>query len=111
MILFPTQPIAVEPGMFDWFKNSDNLNAAGSLLGGIGGLGQLWGGMKQLDLQKDMFNFQKNMASAEYANQARLTNERLATRYETRKASNPGRFNLALDDYMKKYGAQEKVGG
>lgn len=100
-----------EPGMFDWFKDKDNLAGTGAILGGIGGIGNLWTGMKQLDLQKDMFNFQKQFAQAEYSNQAKLTNERLATRYATRQAENPERFNLALGDYMKKYGAQEKVGG
>lgn len=98
-------------GMFDWFKDKDNLAGAGAILGGIQGIGNLWTGMKQLDLQKDQFNFQKNFAQAEYGNQARLTNERLATRYATLQAEHPERFNLALGDYMKKYGAQEKVGG
>ena len=98
-------------GMFDWFKDKDNLAGTGAILGGIQGIGNLWTGMKQLDLQKDQFNFQKNFAQAEYGNQARLTNERLAARYTTRQAENPERFNLALGDYMKKYGAQEKVGG
>lgn len=97
--------------MFDWFGNSNNLAGTGAILGGVQGIGGLWTGLKQLDLQKDMFNFQKQFAQAEYSNQAKLTNERLATRYATRQAENPERFNLALGDYMKKYGAQEKVGG
>lgn len=98
-------------GMFDWFKDSNNLAGAGAVIGGIQGIGNLWSGFKQLGLQKDIFNTQKQFAEAEYGNQARLTNERLATRYATRQAENPERFNLALDEYMKKYGAKESVGG
>jgi hypothetical protein len=74
----------------------------------VSGLGNAWLGMKQYSLAKKMFKEQSAYAAADLANQAKTTNERLATRQERR--INEGTATGTVSDFMSKYGVQGKVG-
>lgn len=49
--------------MWEWLKNSDNLSALGSTLGGLGSIA---GGFMQYKAGKDALDFQKNMYTTQY---------------------------------------------
>lgn len=95
--------------MPELFGNGKGLNLALGGVNALSGLANVWNGMRQFDLQKDMFNFQKGAYNTDLANQSKLTNERLSTRQQTRNLDNPNTTPVA--DYMAKYGVSGKVGG
>lgn len=99
--------------MFSWL-NSDNLGLINSGVNALGGVFNAYQGMKGLDLAKDQFNFNKSAFLTNLANQANLTNERLATRQATRLRSQgvpEDQIQGQVDAYMQKYGAKSNLGG
>ena len=94
------------------FFSADNVNT------GLTSLAQLLGafsGMKQLDLAKDQFKFQKGAFQTNLANQANLTNSQLSDRQDMRNrdaalSGNTGAFQSTAD-YLNQFGAKSTVGG
>lgn len=58
----------------------------GSIIGGIGTLGNLWGSSRALGLARDQFNFQKEFANTNLANQIKSYNTALEDRARSRAA-------------------------
>ncbi len=80
----------------------------GSALGmtsqGISAVGELyniWQSRKNYKLAKDAFKFNKQLSTINLNNQAKLTNERLETRQNTRRADNPNAEDTS--SFMAKY--------
>lgn len=58
----------------------------GSIISGIGTLGNLWGSSRALGLARDQFNFQKDFANTNLTNQIKSYNTALEDRARTRAA-------------------------
>lgn len=56
-------------------------------LGGLNSLASLWGGFQAQKLAKEQFNFTKNMANTNLANQTQAYNTQLADRLNSRAAT------------------------
>ena len=69
-------------------------------LGLLKGFGDSYLGMKQLDLAKDQFDFQKDAFNANFGNAASLTNTQLADRQRARVSANPTAYQ-SVGDYLK----------
>lgn len=78
----------------------------GLALGGAQALGNLFMGMKQYGLAKDIFNENKAQFSQNYAAQRGLTNARLEDRQNARLAANGGTGYRSVGDYMATYGVK-----
>jgi hypothetical protein len=63
-----------------------NIGTGQLLLGGLGTLGNLWTAWNASDLAKKQFNFQKDLSTANYANQASAYNTHLEDRAYARYA-------------------------
>jgi len=88
-----------------WF-NRDNaglalgaLQGISALLGGFGGLQQNKMAKKQLNLARDQFNFQKDFANRNYANELSAFNTALEDRINAR-AAQEGRDQTYVNDYL-----------
>jgi len=97
---------------------SDTTNAQGvttqgwgnTALSGLSGLAQTWMGFDQLNQSEDQFNFQKDLAIANYNQQASLLNSQLEDRQRARlgsDASTGNSYYSSVSDYMSQYGASE----
>jgi hypothetical protein len=79
-------------------------NALGMTSQGISAVGELyniWQSRKNYKLAKDAFKFNKQLSTINLNNQAKLTNERLETRQNTRRADNPNAEDTS--SFMAKY--------
>lgn len=90
---------------WDW-ANRDNaglalgaLQGISALLGGFGGLQQNKMAKKQLNLARDQFNFQKDFANRNYANELSAFNTAMEDRINAR-AAQEGRGQEYVNDYM-----------
>lgn len=99
-------------GMNDLFKGfGGTRNADGSGTTGWGmpaisaaqGLMSSFLGMKNYGLAKDQFNFSKDMAQKNLANQTKMVNGQLEDRQRARVAANPTAYQ-SVDAYMKEKG-------
>lgn len=77
----------------------------GLALGTAQGLGSIYMGMKQSELQKDSLNFQKDAFNKNYAAQKSQINSQLEDRQRARIASNSGAYQ-SVGDYMNQYGVR-----
>lgn len=89
--------------------NRDNLGLAmgglqglGSILGAFGSMGQNKIMKKNLKLARDQFNFQKDLANKNYANELSAFNTAMEDRINTR-ASQEGRDQQYINDYLNKH--------
>ena len=84
-----------QPSSFSTFNN---------IAGGVGSLADAWLGFQNLGLARDSFQFNKNLAQTNLANQATLANQSLAAGFNQAQAQNEaGRMQYSsLDEYMKK---------
>ena len=92
-------------GGWDW-ANRDNVGMAlgglrgiAALLGGFGGLQQNKMAKKQLNLARDQFNFQKDLANRNYANELAAFNTAMEDRINAR-AAQEGRDQNYVNDYL-----------
>ena len=69
----------------------------------IGGLSNLYLGLKQYGLARDTFNQRKGEFERNFQAQRQLTNSSLEDRQRARVASNPTAYR-SVGDYMKQYG-------
>lgn len=92
----------------DWGSlfNRDNaklgvgaLQGIAALLGGFGGLQQNKMAKKQLNLARDQFNFQKDFANRNYANELAAFNTAMEDRINAR-AAQEGRGQEYVNDYL-----------
>ena len=99
----------------DWeLFSSQGLKDISTGIGAASNLFNIYSGFKGLGLAEDSFNFNKGVTNTNLANQAKLTNEMLATRQATRLRSQgiTGAENdAAVADFMSQYGVSGKVGG
>ena len=105
-VIPPNDP---ERFQFSDLLNADTFNSLGSLAKGIGGIWGAWNGMNQLGLQKDAFDFSKQMALKNYRNQVKTTNNAMRERQQALYgfhggASNPNNAYQDPDSYMKENG-------
>ena len=83
----------------------------------LGGLAGAYTGIKQLGLQKDQFNLQKQYAATNLANQAKTVNLQLEDKYRRMLDNAQGNSTVdanslgTLDQYLAKHGVSGKVGG
>lgn len=111
-----SMPALKTPGMFDGMKDfmggfAGTRNADGSGTTGWGmpaisaaqGLMNAFMGMKNYGLAKDQFNFSKDMAQKNLANQTKTVNSQLEDRQRARVAANPTAYQ-SVDAYMKEKG-------
>ncbi len=90
-------------GLFSSFLSSGNQPGWGGLaIDGLGSLGGLYLGKKQLDLSEDMFKEGKRQFNLNYAGQQKSFNSQLEDRQRARVASNAGAYE-SVGDYMNKY--------
>lgn len=89
----------------DWL-NRDNaglalgtLQGISALLGGFGALNQNKMAKKQLNLARDQFNFQKDFANRNYANELSAFNTAMEDRINAR-AAQEGRDQTYVNDYL-----------
>lgn len=84
----------------------------GQALGALNGLAQSWLGFRQLNLSKDQFKFNKNLAIQNYNNQVASYNTQLADRQVARLAGrDPSTTPYAsVSDYMAQNGLKEYNG-
>lgn len=97
-----------------WYNNSDLMNNIGTGVDALSGLFNIYSGVRGLNQAKDSFNFNKNLASTNLANQANLINEQLSTRQATRlKSQGLSEADVAkgVSDFMAKYGVSGTIGG
>lgn len=80
-----------------------SLQGFGSLLGGLGSLGQAYMGYQNLGLAEDQLDFNKSSFYDNYAAQANTINERMNNLAIGRHAKNPGLYATPADQ-MSKYG-------
>jgi hypothetical protein len=64
-----------KPGGFDWGNAMNTFNTGAQ---GLLGLAGAYNAYKQMGLMEDQFNFQKNLANTNLANQAAITNQKLS---------------------------------
>jgi hypothetical protein len=76
---------------------------AGPALQGADTLANLFMGMKQYGLAKDMFKQSKNEFNMNWDAQKQMTNAQLEDRQKARLAANPGGYQ-SVGDYMQNYG-------
>jgi len=69
----------------------------------IGGLAQAWQGLKQLDLARDQFRFQKGAFNTNLANQAKDVNRRLGDRQKARIGSSRAGAYESVGKYLNKH--------
>lgn len=77
------------------------LQGLSALLGGFGGFQQNKMAKKQLGLARDQFNFQKDLANRNYANELSAFNTALEDRINAR-AAQEGRDQNYVNDYLSK---------
>lgn len=77
----------------------------------LNGLGNTWLGMQQYGLAKDSFNFNKQLASQNYENQAQLSNRSLEASLRRQAIMDDKDPDQAASQGMEKWGLDEKVGG
>tara|TARA_B100000929_G_scaffold108179_1_gene85727 strand:+ start:35818 stop:36321 length:504 start_codon:yes stop_codon:yes gene_type:complete len=85
----------------------------GWLNGGVsvlGGLANTWLGMQQYGLAKESFNFNRNLATQNYENQAQLTNRALEASLKRNAIAQGKDQNQAVSEGMAKWGIDEKIG-
>lgn len=86
------------------------LDAMKLALSGIGTIGNLWGASKQLGLAKKTFNFQKDFANTNLANQISSYNTSLADRARARYAFE-GRSQEDAQSYIDENRLKERTVG
>lgn len=94
--------------------SSQTLDNVGTGIGALSNLFNIYSGFKGLNLAEDQFDFNRNLAETNLQNQSNLTNERLATRQNTRALSrglSPEQAQAEVAQFMQKYGVSGKVGG
>ena len=104
----PAAPVTQSSFMDRFWGGKEGPGYLNSGVAAISGLGNAWLGMKQYSLAKKMFQQQSAYAATDLANQAKTTNERLATRQQRR--IDEGTATGTVSDFMSKYGVQGKVG-
>ena len=72
----------------------------------VGGIGNLYLGMKQYGLAKDQFAENKRQYNQNFEVQKNLTNSALADRQRGRLAAQPNANHPSLSEYMSKYGVK-----
>jgi len=72
----------------------------------LGGIGNLYLGMKQYGLAKDQFAENKRQYNQNFEVQKNLTNSQLADRQRGRLAAQPNANHPSLSEYMSKYGVK-----
>ena len=72
----------------------------------VGGIGNLYLGMKQYGLAKDQFAENKRQYNQNFEVQKNLTNSQLEDRQRGRLAAQPNAGNPSLSEYMSKYGVK-----
>jgi len=97
-------------GFGDLFKDIGGLKGIGDLLGGFGAIGTALLGSDQLDLQEEMFGFQKDAFNANFANQAQSANTALEDRQRSRTLST-GNPNQNRYESIASYMDKNKVSG
>jgi hypothetical protein len=90
------------------YTNANPTAGAGGWMGatsqGISAVGELfnmWQSRKNYKLAKEAFKFNKELSTVNLNNQAKLTNERLETRQNSRQRTNP--YAEKTDTFMAKY--------
>jgi hypothetical protein len=76
-----------------------NIGTGQLVLGGLSSLGNLWSGIQAQNLAKQQFNFSKDFANANLANQIRSYNTRLEDRARSRQ-SIEGTPQSVTDEYV-----------
>lgn len=79
----------------------------------LGNLATAWSGLKGLELGRKQYRFQKGTTNRNVTEQAKSVNARLTDRYNARIGANPNAAKDlgTLDEYMGKFGANEKAIG
>lgn len=77
-----TSSPTLQPGVFGTGMNG--MQFAQAAVGGLQSLGNLWMGLKSLNLAKKQFNFSKDFANTNLANQTKVYNTNLADRENSR---------------------------
>lgn len=101
-------------GGFEFGLNEDTFGALSSGANALGNLFNIYAGIKGLNQARDSFNFNRDLATTNLANQANLTNERLATRQGSRLRSqglSPEEVQAGVAEFMQKYGVKGSIGG
>lgn len=87
---------------FNWNNALQNFGTAAQ---GLSSIGNMWTGLKGLDLAKDTFKFQKNMYATNLQNQAQDLNRRLESSYRDNDFLTGGNTGYSsLEDYLGKHG-------
>lgn len=105
---FNPSSLSSNNGWGDFF-NRDNLGLAmgglqglGSILGAFGAMGQNKIMKKNLKLARDQFNFQRDLANRNYANELSAFNTAMEDRINAR-ASQEDKDQQYIDDYLAKH--------
>ena len=88
-----------KPGFFEKSGIGANMETFNAAINGLGTLGSLWGGMKQLGLAKKQLAFQRSTANANMANQTQSYNTQIADRARSRGVME-GQSQGQVDDYI-----------
>lgn len=92
----------------DGFWSNFNFDDFSKSLTGLAGILNSFGGLQNLNLAKDQFNFQKDLTGVNLANQAKLVNSELETRQRSRNARGVG---IPLEEYMRRFGVSGNING
>ena len=106
-----TNPVSADNSSLFSSQTLDNI---GTGVGALSNLFNIYSGFKGLNLAEDQFDFNRGLAQTNLQNQSNLTNERLATRQNTRALSrglSPEQAQAEVAQFMQKYGVSGKIGG
>lgn len=104
----------MDSGGFEFGLNEDTFGALSSGANALGNLFNIYAGIKGLNQARDSFNFNRDLARTNLANQANLTNEQLSTRQGSRLRSqglSPEEVQAGVAEFMQKYGVKGSIGG
>lgn len=82
----------------------------GHAMSGLSDAFGIYGGLKQIGLAKDMFNFSRDFSLANLRNEATLTNAQLRDRQAARVAANPAAYQ-DVNSYMQQSGVSTGLTG
>ena len=84
---------------WSWFGNNGIIPVGLAGLQTLGGLGDLWLGMKNYNLAQDAFDFQKSLANRNLQNQAKLINNQYDTAANVGAALANQNYNGTINDH------------
>lgn len=87
-----------------------NMPTFQAALDGIGTIGSLWGGLKQLDLAKKQLRFTKEMSNINLGNQTKSYNTAIQDRARSRGAVE-GQSQSQVDDYIARNSLDKRTVG